>query len=219
MRLNRGVLLGLLSLFGKIINNYVNLHDPTRRFNPAKRAWLIKRAEHRLQANSLLYAAYLQYKWYTDKAFKFKGLITEKYMRLALMNAKRTYVECAHEVPLDDIIQVYLIYLSKAIDRCDSRQGVLTTFIQNWFYNARHDVLRVQKEEHNISYDDLKEDLNSVLPECPYEDLQHLAWMAKQVDPEGIIRHEMNIPEFFTYEQRMIINKVFNRKVTTDGLR
>lgn len=88
------------------------------------------------------YGAYLQVKFWFEKACSFRSMILEKYVRLCLSNAQQDYVALDHVVPLNDIIQVYLMAASKAIDKCDPERGVLTTHIQHWLMSAKNTVTR-----------------------------------------------------------------------------
>jgi len=200
MLLNRGVLFGAISGYLQTVNSYMQLHDPTFRISKSRRQLLIQLAEHRC-GSSWLYAATRQVQYWADKAYAFKELIVQKYVRLAIMSAKRTYVEVNHAITLDDIIQTYMIYLSKAIDRCDARQGVLTTFIQTWFYSARAETHTSVLAESHSSYDEMVEAgllADATQPDSDFETLQHIAATAKSIDHTGVIRYTLGIPEFFT---------------------
>jgi hypothetical protein len=157
-----------------------------------------------------LYAISEEVKYWEDKAQNFKSLILQKYVRMSLMQAQSTYKELAHSYPLSDITQIYLIYAAKAIDRCDSRQGVLTTFIGSWLKSAKAEAAKHAKESYHQSYEALVEEgitLGEVLPESDYEALEHLASVAKQYDPEGVLRATLRIPEFITAKQLAVLKK------------
>lgn len=212
MLLNRGLLFGLLSVFRSTVNNYKKLHDPSLKISKSKRLNLINLFESKLDS-SHLYSAILQSDYWASKAYWFKELIMQKYVRLALMNGKNTYTEINHAINLDDIIQIYLSYLSKAVDRCDSRQGVLTTFIQTWFFSAKAEIKKMANETHSSSsYEELMESgihfPMSVDPDLKYEELQHISFVAKSVDPDGCIRYSLAIPEFIS-QQELKILKLF----------
>lgn len=200
MLLNRGLLFGLVAIFLRTVNNYKRLHDPALKMGRSRRLLLIQQAESRVKSTHL-YAAIMQVEYFSSKAHWFKELIMQKYTRLALMNAKRTYKAVGYAQRLDDIVQVYLIFLSRAIDRCDSRQGVLTTFIQTWFYSARSEVQKSCVESQHTSYEEMLENgIHHLTTEADhgYEAVQHLAYAAKQVDTVGILRFSLGIPEFFS---------------------
>ena len=207
MMFNRGVLFGLINSYQQTVNTYMQLHDPGVKMPKARRMLLIALAEQR--TSPYLYPATLQVRFWSNKAYTFKELIVQKYVRLALMNAKRTYIDVEFRQKLDDIIQTYLMYLSKAIDRCDSRQGVLTTFIQTWFYSARAEIKRNVLEEQHSSYEELIENgvfADATQPDCRYEVVQHVACVAKELDPDGALRFSLGIPEFLSSSQLKILS-------------
>lgn len=207
MMLNRGVLFGLINSYLETVNSYMLLHDPSTRMRKSRRQLLLLLAEQR--TSPYLFAATMQVRFWANKAYLFKEMIVEKYVRLALMNAKRTYIDVDFKCKLDDIIQTYLVYLSKAIDRCDSRQGVLTTFIQTWFYSAKAEVQRAVLEEQHSSYEELISNgvfSDATQPDCQYETIQHLTCVAKQLDPQGVLRYSLGIPEFLSNKQLKILS-------------
>lgn len=202
MFLNRGMLFGLIALFLKSSAGFMRLHDPTNRVPLRKRLLLIAMAEER--TSPYLHAAVLQTRYWSDRARWFKDIIMQKYTRLALMNAKRTYQQVNCLKDLDDIVQTFLLYMNKAIDRCDSRQGVLTVFIQTWFYSARTEVQKQVGDSIASSYDDLGDwghSINFTDPDTSFEDVQHLASLARKIDPAGVLRHALGIPEFLSRAQ------------------
>lgn len=208
MMFNRGVLFGAINSYLEATKVFMDLHNPKLKIKKSKRLLLIHLAKSRTSEH--LYSGTLQCAYWAAKAYQFKGLIVQKYIRLALMSAKRTYEQVGYKHKLDDIVQTYLVYLSKAIDRCDSRQGVLTTFIQTWFYSARSEIQKcVSDDSNSSSYEELVENgvfADVTLPDCKYEALQHLAAVAKNIDAEGSHRFALGVPEFFTSSQRKILS-------------
>jgi hypothetical protein len=207
MLLNRGLLFGLATLFHRTLNSYKRLHSHKLRISRAKRMFLLNKAETEL-GSRYIFPAIKQSAFFLAKAHHFKELIIQKYTRLAIMSAKRTYTELNCEVSLDDAVQIYLIYLARAIDRCDSRQGVLTTFIQTWFYSAKTEVKNSIDTQHS-SYDDLLESgvpVTTVDPDLGFEAVQHLAYEAKRLDPSGVVRFSLGIPEFYSRSQIATLN-------------
>jgi hypothetical protein len=160
MHLNRGLLFGFLALFFKRVERYEQLHT---RFDidPIIRNSEIYAIETSLgvRHGGTLYSTIQQSRLWYEKARSFKNMILEKYVRLAIMHAKTTYKDFNHHVRLDDVIQIYMIVVSRAIDRCDARQGVLTTFITNWFKSARSEVAEMSKDQGDQSYEALVEEM------------------------------------------------------------
>lgn len=74
-------------------------------------------------------------------ALSFRERILQKYYRLCITTAQRDYVNYFdHSVPLDDVINSYIMGATRAIDKCDFRQGVLTSHITTYFLTARENV-------------------------------------------------------------------------------
>lgn len=193
MLLNRGLLFGLISVFQKTVNK--KMYEPGGKKNRIKK-WMYINSHH---PNT--YAAYNQCRYYASKAYWFKELIMQKYTRLALMSAKKTYKVVNYIQKLDDIVQTYLIFLSRAIDRCDSRQGVLTTFIQTWFYSARTEIQKGCAESLHTSYEELLETgmpIQYVDADYSFEEIQHIAYEAKKIDPVGVFRFSVGIPDHYS---------------------
>lgn len=201
MLLNRGLLFGLVSIFMKTVNTYRQLHDPYLPIDRTSRLMLLQLADQRV-GSTCLYPAIAQVDFWIAKAYHFKELIIQKYVRMTIMQAKKTYEDIEHTKDLNDLIQIYLIYLAKAIERCDSRQGVLTPYIKFWFYSAKSEITKsVAKDGLGTSYDQLLEagvDAQSIDPDSNYEALQHLCSVAKKLDPTGAYRFALQIPETFS---------------------
>lgn len=217
MYLNRGILFAFLALFLEITGKYRILAEtpaPKTARKVSDRLLYMHNVEQQvgLQSGRNLYSIVLEVFHWTEEATNFKNVIIEKYTRMTLNNARRAYVDCQQQVPLGDIIGIFMLTLSKAIDRCDSRHGVLTTFIQNWFRGARSSVMDSVREEHTLtSYEarveqagDSLDDLGSVEPDTSLEAVQALAYVAKRADPRGCIRASLGIPELLS-----------NRKIKT----
>jgi hypothetical protein len=134
----------------------------------------------------------------------------EKYHRLALNNAQLTYKDYNHYVPLDDVVQIYLMVLNRSIDRCDPRLGVLTTFITNWFKSARSEVDSLARGQGDQSFESLSEDYGDAASDIfgytefdtGQETIEHISYLAKKIDKHGYVRATLGIPEFLTMKQR-----------------
>jgi hypothetical protein len=215
MYLNRGLLFGFLSLFLNEMRGYEDLHRPSIKMDPIVRQSKIYQIERSIgiRHNSSLYGVIKEASFWYEKARKFKGMIMQKYTRLALNHAQLTYKDYNHYVELDDVVQTYLVVVSRAIDRCDARQGVLTTFITNWFKSARSEVADLAKGQTDQSYEALSEDhgdaVSDILgysePDTQQETIEHIAYLAKQIDKHGYVRASLGIPEFLTESQQQIL--------------
>jgi len=201
MLLNRGLLFGLVAVFMKTVNTYRQLHNPYTKLDRSTRTLLLTMADKRV-GSTCLYSAITQAENWINKAYHFKELIIQKYVRMSIMQARKTYTDIDHVKSLNDLIQIYLIYLTKAIERCDSRQGVLTPYIKLWFYSAKSEIIKsVARDGMDTSYDQLLEsgiDAQAVGPDTQYEAVQHLCTVAKAIDPTGAYRFALQIPEVFS---------------------
>jgi len=212
MYLNRGLLFGFLALFHNMMRPYMKLHSAFYDIDTLVRAHRMRQIELSvgLRHGGVLYAAAQQSSFWYDKARMFKHMIIEKYQRMTLNNARKTYKDFNHFVPLDDCIQIFLQVLSRAIDRCNPRQGVLTTFIQNWFKSARSEVAKLAKGQSDQSYEAMSEDhgdaahiaLGTTDPDRSTELQQVIAEAARTVDPSGSVRAALGIPEILPYADR-----------------
>ncbi len=209
--LNRGLLFGLLSKFLKETSEYKAMQSAFwSTNNPALFRSKLAEAEERVGCvhPGRLYPAITQVTYWTDHARDWKEKILQKYTRLALNNARATYVDFNHFVPLDDVAQIHLLVTSKAIDRCDSRMGVLTTFITRWLKSARAQVADEAKSQADDSLEAMAEtlgdsmSLGAVLPDTTSEEIQEIAYKAFIADPEGVTRTAMGIPQYVSAKHR-----------------
>lgn len=215
MHLNRGLILGFIWMFLRKLARYEKLHSPFLEIGIAERTAEMEAIEKSvgLRPHGALYSAIQQVRFWYDKAHAWKEMVIEKYTRMALNNARSTYKDFNHYVPLDDVVQIYLMVTSRAIDRCDARQGVLTSFIQNWFKSGRSEVAVLSRGQNDQSYEQLIEELGdsisdvlgSTSQDFSSEFVDHIAWLTKTIDKHGYLRAPMKIPEFVTRAQEEIL--------------
>jgi hypothetical protein len=215
MHINRGLLFGFISLFLNKLRYYEKLHSPFAHMDPTVRNSKMYRIERDMgmRHGGILYSAVQQVRYWYDKAREFKEMIVQKYTRMALLQAQSTYKDFNHYVPLDDVVQIYLMVVSRAIDRCDARQGVLTTFIMNWFKSARSEVANMARGQADQSVESMTEAhgdaasdiLGFSVPDTSGELEEHIAWVAKNTDLQGYIRATLGIPEHVTRAQKELL--------------
>lgn len=203
MYLNRGFLFGLLAKFLREAASYTKL---TSAFvnNPMKVRSDIAKLEQRLGVEDgvELYHVLRDIEHWDTKARSWKDKIVQKYTRMTILAAQKTYVDFNHSVGLDDVSQLHLMVTAKAIDRCDPRVGVLTSFIQQWLKSARAETAKLAKGQGDDSFEYLEEvmgdslDLGSVDPDSTSEVLQELSYKAQVKDPVGIVRITLGIPQY-----------------------
>lgn len=196
MALNRGILLGFVSSYEEVNAKHLVIHDPTVKVD--NRRYLLSVSP----VPNVFWVAREVRHWH-QVAIKFRELILAKYTRMTIMQAKSLYEDINHAIPLDDIAQTFMLCLARAVDRCDSNKGVLTTYINNWLMSARNEVIKAVSELHlnsDIADMDLAAANNSV-----DELMAALACRAKELDPKGVVRFDIGIPEFLTMQQKQIL--------------
>lgn len=157
-----------------------------------------------------LLTTYHRVKYWYDHAVEFKRQILEKYTRLCLVNAQRDYSYYFNrEIELDDITQMYLYVASRAIDKCDSDQGALTSHIQNWFKTGRSQLNKERTAVSALSLDDEDSffDLGTVDPHHTedHEQTRHLLTLARVADPYGLGRYLLGLnPELPEASRRVL---------------
>lgn len=214
--INRGIMFGFINFFLRRVETYMALHQSVQQnMSSVERATRIHKIEQELGVarSDTLYSAVMQVIHWDGKARNWKGLVTQKYTRMALLNAQNTYKDYNHSVDLNDVVQTYMLVVNKAIDRCDARQGVLTTFIQNWFKSARGEVAKEAAGQHDSSYEELTEEHGDAIhdvigvhaPDLSAELQEQIAYVAKKVDPAGMVRTSLGIPQFVGRHYRTLL--------------
>lgn len=215
MYLNRGVYFGLLSEFEKATQPtlYPSKGSCQGAYYEVTRVRTIQELGFKNQDTA--YVNILEVMYWHRLAVEFKQLIVQKYTRTAINQARATYVDFNHKVPLDDVVQTYMIVLNKAIDRCDSRLGVLTTYINTWLKTARG-MIKTECEARAQSLDTLIEEnptlevLGSEDFDGTYEALQHVAYVASQVDTLGAVKTLLGIPQYVPMEHVKLLREYVN---------
>lgn len=148
MKVDRAVLFEAMRRWSSIAEEITSISDTEIISNDAliQIADLSERSSMRQDFHVI--AVYNQVKYWHDQAVAFKSQILEKYTRLCLTTAQRDYVQTNCQGDLDDIIQIYFMSAGKAIDKCDTDKGVLTTHIQNWLLSAKNVVLATYTTGH-----------------------------------------------------------------------
>lgn len=159
-------------------------------------------------------------KYWFEQALGFKEIILQKYTRMVLMKAQRDYEDLSRRVELNDIVQIYMMVAGKAIDKCDTEKGVLTTHIKSWLKSGKNTVVATylaedSQEQRKISLstttnkqivDNMLESSSSAedLEELSHSDedarerqadLKQIRMVARVFDPQGYGRLMLNIQE------------------------
>lgn len=217
LRLNRGMLFGLVKIFVDRTQPYMDLlnEPPLSVVEWKSRARQLKAMEKELGVvegvalSSIVEDVNI---WY-ERAREWKESIIEKYTRKAIGQAKVAYEDYNYAMDLSDVIQIHMVLLSRAINRCDSRLGVLTTFITSWFKSARSEMKKIIDSSPEVSYEAMLEEMGDAAEAEGEEDktlktresVQHIAMLAKQIDPTGVLRIHLGIPEFMPLDKRKIL--------------
>lgn len=226
LRLDRLLRMQVVSAFHSALTNYLAACNceltPPAGVDPLSFCLAVKQKveESMRSPNGGLLVAYHESKFWANHAAEFKKILMEKYTRLALNTAQRDYVhyfKC--QVLLDDIIQTYLLSVSRAIDKCDAKQGALTGHVQNWFFSARDAVAR-NRERHMASLDEQQSELANSnqegLAESPvYESNRNtqdsvklIAELSRIADPHGAARVFLGIPEFLRESEIQLLSSL-----------
>jgi hypothetical protein len=217
LRLNRGMLFGLVQIFMDRTAAYAELCSiaPLSFEDWKAREFQLRMIERSLgvaDGVALINVIEDVNIWY-ERARDWKSAIIEKYTRKALGQAKIAYEDYNYAMDLSDVIQIHMVLLSRAINRCDSRLGVLTTFITSWFKSARSEMTRIINATQEVSYEEMIEEMGDAAEAEGFEDrtlatheaVQHISMLAKQIDPSGVLRIHLGIPEFMPLDKRKIL--------------
>jgi hypothetical protein len=208
VRLDRGLRMEALELFFAKLSEYeracnLELSSPLGEDTLSHCLYVKSQVEAQLgSSSSSLLPALREARHWMGVAAGFKQKLLEKYVRLCLTTAQRDYTQffdCS--VKLDDLIQTYLMATSRAIDKCDYKQGVLTSHVQNWLFTAR-DAMVKMRDKDNISLDHLSlEDLDPLVQSEQESNVMNndrvevLARLARLADPLGAARCYLQLPE------------------------
>lgn len=202
IRFDRSVILESIRQWLDTVKDYKHICEQTPTVHNLKR--LVEITDKSLLRTGYgLFSVFSQVKYWYDLTVNFKEKILEKYTRLCLNTAQRDYVELQGKVKLDDIIQVYLLTALKAIDRCDTEKGVLTTHIQNWLLSAKNVVVSKyinESTETNVNLVSLDEldDLTVDAVEDNTDTIKRVRRISKVFDPDGFGRLVLDIEEVLT---------------------
>ncbi len=205
MHLNRGIIFGLIRMWLDTAKQHDDLWSV---FNTIDSQDRLRKSIEILSLlgnpdSDKLYQAYKEAEYWHKQATSFKQMICQKYTRLALVQAQKAYVQYNCRLSLNDFSIIYLMTVSKAVDRCDARFGVLTSFIQNWFKSALSQAIKIIKQDGDaLSLENLHEVYGDAVNtpvsyiDHSHEDYDDVLARCKVADPEGVARYIMNIPEY-----------------------
>lgn len=231
MKLDRGILSEIVKVWLEAAEPYYQManspdelvDDETR---PLREHAIEQQAS--LKPDHSLYGAYLQTRYWWEQYHSFRNMILEKYTRLCLVQAQRDYdTDFGRRVDIDDVIQLYLFNAARAIDKCDTDKGVLTTNVKNWLKHAKGQVMmshlantayslpknsktvRQNLEAANtVSLEDLDVEAEGLLTDensAKVEKLDQVRKIAKLFDPVGYGRLALGIQECLDHDDAQAI--------------
>ncbi len=218
LKLDRMLILESLRNFLQVTSRYVEANNCTLPvpvgYDPYEYWTSVSNdIEANLGCSGSLMPVIQQCEYWLHQATEFKRMILEKYIRFCLMQAKTSYVTYFnHEIDLDDIIQSYIVAASRAIDKCDADQGVLTTHIMNWFLTARNFLNKRRTQDSSLhleSLDSVRESTSEddATPDVsPADDIDYIRAVARMADPKGTGRYYLGIEERLPISQRKLLN-------------
>lgn len=200
LRLERGVIFELCRSFLEALSDYEKACNHLLHPDPCRELAYKHQVEKAFQSDGPLIASVSLVRYWTEMALDYKHKVLEKYTRMCLNQAQKDYVSYFDmSIPLDDIVQAYILVAGRALDKCDYRQGVLTSHIQTWFYTARtalsediggktvndSDETLIDSEENDVLGDKIERESN----------ILKVRKLARLVDPTGIGRLFLGIEE------------------------
>jgi hypothetical protein len=183
-----------------------------------------------------LFHSYQTVKYYLSQAVEFRNQIAEKYMRMVTLEAvgyhKQQTSNNGPRMQLDDVAQNFMIAVYKAIDKCDSNKGTLTSYVQKWITNAkttntfRHEtgiaytIPSGQRKQlaigscnisnYTLSMD--SEEVKEIVSECNQEEemiradtINSVRLLAKAVDTLGLGRLSLGILEVLNDSEILLL--------------
>lgn len=206
MKLERNLITLMIEDFLALTKEYRALEEQACIAPKADRSGYLSKMNEQAQlvglTNADLYAVYQHIRVWYEYYLEFRSYLIEKFTRYAIMKAKENYVKVGHALSLDDIIQHYMLAVGKAIDKCDTDEGPLASYVGQWFLNARNTVRKEIGNLNTESYEELEE---SEFDFGVYQDVeQHVERMqtierirllAQVADPYGLARLRLEIDE------------------------
>jgi len=187
-----------------------------------------------IRNNQALFQRQQSVMFWQKQALDFKEALLQKYMRKVVLESSAYYEGHRKNNPhlvidLDDVGQNFMLAVSKAIDKCDTDKGTLTSYVQLWLKDAassshnsheygtafsipvgkRREIART--ENHALNNISVNIDAEEVL-ELPsgqnveqdsirQSSIDRVRMLAKAVDIHGLGRLALGITEVLTPQQ------------------
>ncbi len=224
IKLDRSVLSEVIRLWLAVCSPYEGLsNDIDNRAHTLKEESDLE-VKASLKSDHSLYGAYQQVNYWWSHYTEFRNRVLEKYIRLCLNQAQKDYVAFKHRVPMEDVIQVYLVNAAKALDKCDTEKGVLTTHTTNWLKHAKNQIIASHLSDtayvlpknsktvgaflakaNVVPLDDLAEG-DLVSTESDTSEVESVRRIAKLFDPRGLGRLCLGIEETLSNSEKQVLH-------------
>lgn len=214
MKLHRNILFECIVRWLDLMNNYMQVAGQVGTDDVVSQL-------HDMHEKALMRTGYSLHSTYQTAAFwykkskAFKEQIIEKYTRMVISKAQHDYVELGMIEPLNDMVQSYMMTMSKAIDKCDTDRGVLTSYINAWLKSAKNNVEKRashdtgelykktggQKVEH-VNLEDIEDTVSDDDNREREDNIRRVRTLAKLFDPKGHGRLALGIQEQLSEDDR-----------------
>jgi len=124
--------------------------DTTKRYKLREEMKAIERRLNLRQGKNLFSVQAKAHYWH-NQALEFKGMIIEKYVRLAYTDSMKAQADTELQIDLDDLFKNYVLAIPKAIDKFDPQKGALTSYIRWWFMDAST-PFKSNSHEYGVNY-------------------------------------------------------------------
>lgn len=215
LHLNRGIIFGCITQFLKLADQRAKIWSVFNNDLQLREKFILSDRIDALLGypdKDKFQTVYGNVVYWNDKAKEFRSMICQKYTRLALLQAQKAYTQYNCRISLNDISIIYCMIVGKAVDRCDARFGVLTSFIQNWMKSAQCQVIKLLKEDKHLSLEALHEQYGDSfdLPTTSIEtsidsNVSDIAYKAKIADKDGVLRATLGIPEYLSIKDHALL--------------
>lgn len=133
------------SIYFKILRSFetdarIYTTDMTLALKSGEKTDRMRQIEERYRATDSpgFYHACTNTLFWARRAFTFRNMIVEKFIRLAYVEAHKAHAKTGLTISFDDLYRNMVLSIFKAIDKYDPEQGPLTSYIKWWFLDAKN---------------------------------------------------------------------------------
>lgn len=219
IRIERNVLFDTLSEFYKRTATYESLYtnlwsttDPVERTKLLKQLNDIEKSV--LLTHNNLYTVIRNSKHLYDVASNFKGMVIEKYIRLAFRKSQESMANTKLQISQLELLKNLILSVNKAICKYDPDKGALTSYIDWWFKDGINQS--ANSHEYGIAYvipavQRRKMQAENVMLTNFYTDIESLVEMPDTTEGANLEENLMN-------KQRQHVMSRIVRQADVDGI-